>query len=592
MGGYEHFVRKEYVHGQAETLLRLGQIYAAQSMLSISIDAYQESLRLFRTLEMDRNVAQVQVSLGTAFGRRGDFDQATAYLLDALRQFELLDDEAGIADAHLKLGTVATYLNQYEEALEHYQASLDISLHTTPSNVVTLYGNMAVIYMEQGDFETSERYFLNAIQYEGDGASKRPKALALLNLGQLYRLQGKQELRDRYLSEAAALAEEGHMLEELVAISLIRTDKSTPASQRRALTELGQLYERATELEMRYMQFEILRELILINKSLGQYQAALELMETQNVIKEELTNERKEQDIATLRASYAMDRSKQEIQALSDKIATDAKTKRLFVSLLLVLVAGFLLIIYFFLRARKANELLRKSELALSASNQVKDKLFTIIGHDLKNAISSQPMVIEMLKDTDKASAEYDKLLEGLEGSVYEVLFVLDTLLNWGRLQIDGMKMRPRPFDVHTVADDAVRLIQLTAGLKEVQVNNEVPVNTVISADRDQFQFVVRNLLSNAVKYCHASGQVRMGVDSLQEGPVFYVKDTGVGMDAEQLATMFDQDRQSMEGTAAEAGHGLALILSKEFVHMHNGRIWAESKPGEGSCFFFTMSAE
>lgn len=199
-------------HGQAETLLRLGQIYAAQSMLSISIDAYQESLRLFRTLEMDRNVAQVQVSLGTAFGRRGDFDHATAYLLDALRQFELLDDEVGIADAHLKLGTVATYLYQYEEALEHYQASLDISLHTTPSNVVTLYGNMAVIYMEQGDFETSERYFLNAIQYEGDGASKRPKALALLNLGQLYRLQGKQELRDRYLSEAAALAEEGHML--------------------------------------------------------------------------------------------------------------------------------------------------------------------------------------------------------------------------------------------------------------------------------------------------------------------------------------------------------------------------------------------
>lgn len=591
IAGYEHFVREDYVLGQAETLLRLGQVYASQSMLSIAIDAFKESLRLFERLKEHRNAAQLYLNLGTTHGRRGDYDEATAYLLDALRQFNELGDQEGIADAHLKLGTVATYLNQHEEALQHFNEALDISIHSIPYNVVTLYGNMAVIYMEQGDYETSERYFLSAIHYEGDALSKRPKALAFLNLGQLYHLQGKQELGDHYLDAAAALAEEGNMLEELVAISLIRTDKSTPASQRRALEELASLYERATVMEMRYMQFEILREMILINKSLGRYQTALELMEAQKGVKDELTNERKEQDIATLRATFAMDRSKQEIQALNDQVEAAARTKRLILGFFIVLTLGLLIIIYYFLKARKANQLLRQSELALSASNQVKDKLFSIIGHDLKNAIGSQPMVIEMLKDAEKGSAEYDTLLEGFEGSVYEVLFVLDTLLNWGKLQIKGVTIRPSRFDVHDLVDEAVRLVQLTAGLKDVQLHNAIPSDTVIFADRDQFQFVVRNLLSNAVKYCHAGDHVTIGVDKNQDDPVFYVVDTGVGMTEQQLANLFDQDRQSMAGTAAEAGHGLALILSKEFIGMHHGRIWAESEPGVGCRFNFTMTA-
>lgn len=108
--GYEQFLKEGYKEGQAMMLYKLGGLYSAESMLSASVEAYRESLALFRELGHDRMTAYSSASLGTAMGRRGEYDEAATLLMDALHIFERLEDQSGIANTYLKLGTVHTYV--------------------------------------------------------------------------------------------------------------------------------------------------------------------------------------------------------------------------------------------------------------------------------------------------------------------------------------------------------------------------------------------------------------------------------------------------------------------------------------------------
>ena len=589
--GYEWFLKEDYSRGQAELLRRIAFIYARESLLSEAIDAQNEALKLYQQLGDDIKSAQVMANLGANHGRRGEYDQSTDYLLKALEIFHQFDDQAGIADANLKLGTVNTYLSNYELALDYFSKSLEISLTLPSSNVITLYGNMAYIYMEQGKLEESERYFKQAISFEHATTNLRPKALAMINLGQLYIRQGKTSLANMYFDQAAAIAEEHNMLEELVGLTAVRLDDSSIESQRRSLDKLDGLKQRSVELEIPYMRMEILSKMIALGTQLGQYERTVQLYEEYTTVKDQLFNESKARDIANLRASFNLNQSKQEILTLDDKVRSERRMKTLVIVFSIILAIGLLIALRYYFRSIRANRLLEEKKKQLSELNVVKDKLFSIIGHDLKNAIGSQPIALELIRSEEPGSDDYKRMMDGLEASIHEVLFVLDTLLNWGRLQIQGIGSHPVYFNVSPLLANSVRLIGLSAGMKDVKIINLVPEDTYISADKDQFRFILRNLLSNAVKYSRGGGVVEIGMQHNQKDgrPTFFVKDSGIGMHDSEVDKIFDSYKSSMPGTANETGSGIALVLSREFIHQHGGEIWVESEKDKGSTFYISF---
>src|SRR5690606_31988891 len=207
-------------------------------------------------------VANVEASLGPILGRKGQFDEATAILLDALKLYEDLQDQPGISGTNLKLGTVYTYLDDYDQGLKHYEKALDIALEHDKENVITLYGNIGFIYLDIGEFEKSEEYFMKAIEYPVVPKTVRPRALAYLNLGQLYQTQGKQVLANRYFDQAEKLAKEENLAEELIALALLRIDESTPAAKERSIQKLLDLKNHAKQYELTYIQTEVLKKLI------------------------------------------------------------------------------------------------------------------------------------------------------------------------------------------------------------------------------------------------------------------------------------------------------------------------------------------
>lgn len=200
--------------------------------------------------------------------------------------------------------------------------------------------------------------------------------------------------------------------------------------------------------------------------------------------------------------------------------------------------------------------------------------------------------MLELLKSTDQSKDERDRLMEGLETSIHDVLYVLDTLLHWGKMQFMGLTVRPVRFDVYPLVVDTLRLLRLSAQLKEIEIINQVPQEVFIYADQEQFKFVIRNLLSNAIKYSPRRGKVILAVNPHQNNEVvFSVRDYGVGMDPQEMQAVFDLDRRSTPGTANETGHGIALSLSREFITQNSGKIWVESEKGKGSTFYFSLAA-
>lgn len=204
--GYDYFSRNLNAEGQAFILYSMGIGYARESMLSAAIDVHEHALEIYRDLKLDAKIAQVQMMLGTNYGRRGDYDQATSRLLASLALFKELDNQQGMADVLLKLGTVQSYLGQLDIALEYFFEALEKSEAHLPGNVVTLYGNIAFIYMEQGDFDQSELYFRKALDYKGETETLRPQTLALINLGQMYKLKGDLVQSNFYLNQALQMA--------------------------------------------------------------------------------------------------------------------------------------------------------------------------------------------------------------------------------------------------------------------------------------------------------------------------------------------------------------------------------------------------
>lgn len=588
--GYEHFLQTSFQEGQAELLLRLGHLYSAQNMFNAAADAYKEANALFSELDNELKTAYSLAGYGTAMGRKGEYDEAASHLILALRIFEKLGDQSGIANTHLKLGTVYTYINKLDLGLEYYQKALAIALEHDKPNVITIYGNIAFIYMEMGEFDKSEEYFKLAISYDGLAVSSRPKTQAYLNLGQLYKLQGQNDLANYYFDQAAVIAEKDNLLEELIAIALIRLDESTPENKAKSLVQLTALKEKAEEHELNYMQFEILSKIIELSKSLNLHEETISWMEEREKVEKQLFDERKERDIASLRASYELDKSRMEIDDLTVEISAQKRIRALTFVFSGILVIGFLIAIYYYLRAKRANKLLESREKELSASIKLKDQLFSIIGHDLKNAISSQPIVLELMRSEKDNSRELSGLIDGLEASIHNVLYVLDTLLNWGRMQFKGVSVKPRQFDVYPLVENSVRLLRLSAQLKGIGIVNLIPPGTLVFADQEQFKFVVRNLLSNAIKYSRKDEEIRLGVHKADgDEVIFYVEDQGIGMTAEEVEHLFDPNRPSAPGTANETGNGIALILSQEFIAKNSGRIWVESQKGQGSTFYFSL---
>ena len=242
-------------------------------------------------------------------------------------------------------------------------------------------------------------------------------------------------------------------------------------------------------------------------------------------------------------------------------------------------------------RARKQIEQQAEN---LQRQNQLKDRMFSIIGHDLRSPLSAAKLKMDFLMRgiiDPKAPEFLDDTVFGLLKTMDEALNLLQNLLGWAKSESGQMNMITEPLQLHDIAEQTIRLLKLASEHKKIEVLNEVPEDLYVDADLNMIKTVLRNLVSNAIKFTPSEGKIRIHSEEVEERIKISVIDTGAGISQEDIAKILNTEEHfSKLGTEKEPGTGLGLVLCQAFIAQHNGRLKIESKPGEGSAFSFDLA--
>jgi len=242
---------------------------------------------------------------------------------------------------------------------------------------------------------------------------------------------------------------------------------------------------------------------------------------------------------------------------------------------------------------RKRAEIeLQKSENILRIANATKDKFFSIIAHDLKNPFNTIKGFSELLLTNIKSydTSKIIAFVNAIYSSSKNANKLLENLLEWSRAQTGKIEFYPQDLLLKELLIDVISLSEDLSGAKNISVDYEIPDNFTLFADRNMINTILRNLITNAIKFTEEEGSVTINAEQLDDRIVVAVNDTGVGMTQELIGKLFQIDKiVTTLGTNDEKGTGLGLILCKEFVERHGGKIWVESEVGKGSSFYFTV---
>jgi signal transduction histidine kinase len=243
---------------------------------------------------------------------------------------------------------------------------------------------------------------------------------------------------------------------------------------------------------------------------------------------------------------------------------------------------------------RGTQAIIEEQNRQLAESNQFKDRVFSIIGHDMRAPFNSARSLVELMEDDLLTAEERRIALKELRAGIDVSLQTLDNLLGWASQGYYGSVLKTKTLvkhiEVHSLVERNIQLFHHLATRKDIRFVNEIPTGVEIAADLEQLSFVLRNITSNAIKFSHAGQTITFKAWQDDKTVVVSIHDQGVGMTRDMISALFQiTTRFSKEGTTKEKGTGLGLIFCKEFIESNNGKLWIESEPGRGTTVSFSL---
>jgi signal transduction histidine kinase len=370
----------------------------------------------------------------------------------------------------------------------------------------------------------------------------------------------------------------------LLEIGLIESKRNPPD-----VSSLEEGLKIARDIDSKRLQSEFLTALADIADKTGNYKEEVSLLKQVRVLRDSIFTLDKAKEIANMEIEYELKRAHTQLSELEKAERRNADKKNIIIFIAVILALTVLTLMVFYTRSRILNKKIIARERDLKKANAIKDRLFSIIGHDLKGPIGNIPSLLNIYKNQENTDIEKEYILNAMEESSQASLETLEKLLSWGKQQIKGSVFNPSILDVEEIMQNKLRLLSVMAANKNITITNNIPPNTRINADENHFKFIIRNLLSNAVKFTHTGGHIEINA-VIQPGEpyvTFSVKDDGIGIDPEMQQHIFEPYNESTTGTANEKGTSIGLMLCKEFVSQNGGDIWVESVKGEGATFYF-----
>ena len=605
-----------YQDGIAEITYYKALIYAYKDDYINARDNYLKAKELFITLNDTLNIAKVNNSIGLNEIKRGNYKKGLQYSLLALKEFEKRNLKQELRSAYECLAKAYYSINNMDKAIEFYSKTLEIErqinngdgsieviktlaelysmqkehrksidyyervLRFIPLDNDSLRGEilpkLGGEYLQFNDFEKSLEYLIEGLRLNRSLNNQHGILVSLNNLGQLNLQRNFLRYAEIQLLEAKDIASSINDKEEqLKNYGLMKSLDSTNRRFDRAYIWQREYYQLQNELnkasKKTYVEPE---EINLIDNIL-----------TEDIIDSKLNIEQKEDSGNTQKE---FDRLRIIFYALLGAIA---------------ILSTFLVLIYLKRNNRLEytreleeknkrieiqNEAILEQTKHLEDINKVKDKLFSIVSHDLKDSLTSIKGFIDLLKDGSLTQEEFKTLIPELSENANNASLLLFNLLNWSKSQMQSLEPSPSLFDLQEVFEDKINLLEQKLEKKGIILRDK-SLRDFVYADKSMVEIIIQNLLTNAIKFSKEGDTITIANHISNGRSVISISDTGVGISKENQQKLFKNTSFTTIGTKNEKGTGLGLTICKELVELNLGKIWVESDLNVGTTFYVEL---
>jgi signal transduction histidine kinase len=571
-------------HDEGLLLLELGRINELHHHPDLSRRFTNEALSIFRNLHEPEGIALAYDQLGLLDGMQQNIGMATKDIGQAMKFYEDTHDTSGILETYHGLGSVYEQKGETEKALTYYLRALVQYEHRAfkPEAYFVLLEKIGQLYLKKGDNRTALKYLEEGIRNSNNPGNRDTQINLLDEEGKVFEQEGEKGKALGYFKKALEEAKKFNRPEEeaQALINIAGVLKKQDASQ--SLVDLKTALKIAGGLHEAKLEASIYQALAGVYQQQKNYKEAMLALEENHRLLDSLLGADTTKDIAALDSSYALESSREKVEKLEVVNKTESTELKLgIVILLAVLVIAVLLWLYL----RKTHKL----NAELTASNKIKDTLFSIIGHDLKGPAGSAAQLFAMMETEEFSEEELRGMISELRVQTSASFDLLNALFEWGRSQLQGVTVKPEVVTTKAVIEKNINVLSQQASVKNITITDHTPTDAQVTVDPNHFDFIIRNLLSNAIKFTFAGGEIHI-TSKVGDGEMIYgVRDTGIGISEEQQQAFLKNNLSVSFGTKGEKGSGLGLLLIKEFMKANRGRIWLESVEGEGTTFYFSF---
>ncbi|WP_452598229.1 tetratricopeptide repeat-containing sensor histidine kinase [Pontimicrobium sp. MEBiC01747] len=610
-----------YNKGLAETLYLKALITAKKEEHIKAINYYTKAKRLYTDLNDSLIIAKINSKLGVLKIKTGNYREGIVDALSGIQELEHKKLYRDLAYAYKNLAKAYQYTNALDDAIIYYLKSLEKdNLLKDSINIIVSSKNLADLYLKKQEFNDAIGYYTGALEY-----IKRTdtvlKAQIFPKLGKAYVKTKRYALAKKTLNEGLKLNrilknDNGILmsLNNLGALSFLTKNYVEADDYLLEAGNIGRVIDNREELLSTYLLHKTL------DSTTNNFKRAFAWQREYYKLKDKIEISKKETISNTIVKAI---NDSINVAALAQKPITNIKTppkaavvvdnKENISRLKLVfytLLAAFAIALIFFVPAylkrnnqlkytreleeknqkiEQQNEAILEQSKYLESINHVKDKLFSIVSHDLKDSLTSTQGFIDLLKEGSLSDEEFNSLLPELSDNANNASLLLFNLLNWSKSQMQSLEAKPSLFDIQEVFEDKLKLVEQKIITKGINLINNT-TREYVFADRSMVEIIIQNLLANAVKFCENGDSITINnKTSVNSKAIISIADSGIGISKENQDKLFNDKAFSTVGTNNEKGTGLGLTICKEMVELNQGRIWVDSELKKGSTFYIEL---
>lgn len=528
--------------------------------------------------------------IGAVKNELGKNNEALNYYFKALKAEETNKDSNNLAVIYANISNIYFGLKLFKESNEYIKKSVDIfSKIEEKEGLAGAYLGYGINLMNIDKLSESKIYITKSLQISTATNNVKDEMLAINNLGILDELSGDY---DAALIKYNNVKEYNEKNKDTIALAYIYSDLGSLFTTKKD-------YPKAIENFQKSLYFyksahnpigmkDIYNELVKVYKLSGNYKKAMECSDQYYILNDSINN------LANIKKMTEMSMGFQHEKDLALKEQTfnqELRRQNLFklaMAFVIFLISLMFVISYRAYNLKKrTNILISKQNENLEILNATKDKLFGIIGHDLRKPATSFNGITKkvnfLIKENDFETL--NKFGNEIEKNANELNNLIDNLLGWSMLQKDGIKLNPQKINLFSAVAEVLEPFQSMAKEKNITIHNEISIDNYVEVDEQSLYIILRNLIHNALKFTNKSGNLYLNTSREKNRIKLIIRDTGIGMTNSEISEMFNFHSASTKGTANEKGTGLGMFIIGQWSKLNNIKVNTISEKGVGTTF-------